>query len=321
MEKNRIKKLNECYLYQMNLDKNNNNIKKYIMDCDRMDKSSPSFNTFKTYINSFINSKIIIDSTINSNNVVITLKSELPPAFNILTVKDIKNDNKYKIFLNLGEYVKLNDKNEYTILNRDIDKTISLLYGTINHSIYFGNYKKLIMKPELINSGAELFSSLYLYILNYLYKINHDQLLVAKIKYLTSKYFISNILNCNPESSRVPNQLSRLSERQCDMIDLTIGDYKDVYKNIKVFNDNLSKLININIRTDLFIEKWAFVLGVSTYYALEFFPIFATMISNVYVGSYMNNQKTIEKICSPMEIKRFVTIIQSLNKDISYNNI
>ena len=39
-----------------------------------------------------------------------------------------------------------------------------------------------------------------------------------------------------------------------------------------------------------------YIYGIGTAFALEFFPAFSAMLTDAYVGCYINNQKTIEKI-------------------------
>ena len=43
--------------------------------------------------------------------------------------------------------------------------------------------------------------------------------------------------------------------------------------------------------------------GPGTVFALELFPAFATMLTDAYVGAYINNQKSIEKIAGPSMVE------------------
>ena len=62
--------------------------------------------------------------------------------------------------------------------------------------------------------------------------------------------------------------------------------------------NSLSKVLRIEGQLNLynFIEKWAFVYGSGTQYGTELYTSFASILTNAYVGSYINNQKTIEKV-------------------------
>ena len=67
--------------------------------------------------------------------------------------------------------------------------------------------------------------------------------------------------------------------------------------NIKYFIETLSDSLRIGKLTiDTFLEKWLYLFGTGTQFALEMYPSFSAMITNAYVGCYLNNQKTIEKI-------------------------
>ena len=53
----------------------------------------------------------------------------------------------------------------------------------------------------------------------------------------------------------------------------------------------------MNLTTDIIVEKWMFLFGTGTVFALEFLPAFITMMTDAYIGSFINNQKTIESKC------------------------
>ena len=53
-----------------------------------------------------------------------------------------------------------------------------------------------------------------------------------------------------------------------------------------------------------------FLYGVSTVFALELFPAFSTMMTDCYVGAYVNNQKTIEKIAGSSMVEFSKTVLR-----------
>ena len=67
----------------------------------------------------------------------------------------------------------------------------------------------------------------------------------------------------------------------------------------------MKKFINVTkdafkierLSVDLIVEKWMYIFGPGTVFSLEYLPAFITMMTDAYVGSFINNQKTIEKIC------------------------
>ena len=89
------------------------------------------------------------------------------------------------------------------------------------------------------------------------------------------------------------------------------------FDNIKFFADTLSRILRINkLSVDVIVERWMYLYGVSSVFALEMFPAFSEMITNCYIGSYLNNQKTIEKIAGTSMVE-FSKQILKIGADIA----
>jgi hypothetical protein len=56
------------------------------------------------------------------------------------------------------------------------------------------------------------------------------------------------------------------------------------------------------------------VYGTGTIFGLEIFPAFASMLTDTYVGAYLNNQKTIEKIAGSSMIE-FTKVLLSIGAE------
>jgi hypothetical protein len=50
------------------------------------------------------------------------------------------------------------------------------------------------------------------------------------------------------------------------------------------------------LKLDNFVDKWMFLFGMNTVFGMEYFPALSAMLTDAYVGAYINNQKTIEKV-------------------------
>ena len=50
------------------------------------------------------------------------------------------------------------------------------------------------------------------------------------------------------------------------------------------------------MKVDNVVEKWIYLYGINTLFGLEYYPALSAMLTDAYVGSYINNQKTIEKV-------------------------
>ena len=128
-------------------------------------------------------------------------------------------------------------------------------------------------------------------------KISVIPVVKAKCIYLSALYYITNILGkeVDDRSKSICRKISKISEREEDVLFIQLSE--DWNLNIKFFVQELSKILRLNKMTlEVFVEKWIFLYGTGTHFALELYPAFASMITDAYVGCYINNQKTIEKI-------------------------
>ena len=85
-----------------------------------------------------------------------------------------------------------------------------------------------------------------------------------------------------------------------DIIKMYVDKRNDVnpFLNIRTFVDFVADVLKIpTLTVDAIVEKWLFIYGTKTVFALEYWPALVTMITDAYVGCFINNQKTIEKVC------------------------
>ena len=73
-------------------------------------------------------------------------------------------------------------------------------------------------------------------------------------------------------------------------------DEKD-FESIKSFVEKLADLIKVPaLKVDNVIDKWMYLYGSNTVFAIEYYPALSAMLTDAYCGAYINNQKTIEKV-------------------------
>lgn len=294
----------ESYLY--NLGNHDKTLFNYIMTAEPVNKAHESFAdiTHDVKRRQVANSLVKI---LDSNNVLLMLSQQpLPKAFKVMTMKDVKGDNKLKVFIEADVIKKIDGS--YKCNNTDI--LVAYLVSAMNQYIYYIEPKRLVMREEIIKSGAKCFSSLFSYIIDYLYKISITPSVKSKCLYLSAMYYLKNILRKDITDSlrHLCRQISGISEREEELIRIQMDEDKS-FENIKVFIEDLAKALKLpKLTLDVFVEKWIYLYGVGTQFALEMYPAFATMITNCYVGCYLNNQKTIEKITG-RELVTFTTAI------------
>lgn len=294
-DKNICKNFLNTYLYHKSSTENDKLIFEYLMKCHRVDKSNESFNDirFELKRRSVMNK---ITNALDSNKVVLAIYTQLPRAFRVFYGKDVK-DKKPKVFIDCSSIMSFsNDK--YILPSKNIDILVSYLTAATNELIYYQDPNRLLTRISTIDKGARCFSDLVSYIIDFL-RLSSIDGLREKTKYLSTKYYLTNILGKenNDSTEKKALQISGLSERQVEIINLELSDNWNL--NIKTFIDNLAKIFRIEnkLTLDVFIDKWMYLYGAGTHYATELYTSFANMMIYAYVGAYINNQKTIEKVC------------------------
>ena len=111
------------------------------------------------------------------------------------------------------------------------------------------------------------------------------------------------------KSRNICLNISGLSEREADIVDMQLEEQS--FDNIKFFANTLSKILRISkLTVGLIVERWMYLYGVSSVFAMELFPAFSDMMTNCYIGAYLNNQKTIEKIAGNSMVEFTKTILK-----------
>lgn len=266
----------------------------YIMTAEQVNKLDPSFEDIKYEVKKR-NISNALNKILDSKNVILMLPTTpMPKAFKVITAKDVKGDGKLKVFIDCDVIKKVDG--QYKCNNVDI--LIAYLVSAMNQFIYYNDPKRLIMREEINNDGAKCFSALFTHIIDYLYKVSTITGTRDRCIYLSSMYYIRCILGKDMTDSvkHLCRRISGISEREEEILLLKLDEDK-AFMNINYFIQELARVLNLpKLTLDVFLEKWLFVYGTGTQFALELYPSFATMITNVYVGCYLNNQKTIEKI-------------------------
>lgn len=281
------------YLYNMSSKQYEKGLMDFIMKAEQVNKLDPSFEDIKYEVKKRQVSSALV-KVLESKQVILMIQDiPLPKAFKVFCAKDIKGDGKLKVFINADVIKKVEGKYKCT----NVDILIAYLVSAMNTLIYYSDPKRLLMREEIINNGASAFSSMFTYIVDYLYKISTVSSTRDKCQYLSSLYYMKNILQKDITDSmkHTCRRISGISEREEELLLMQLSD--SAFDNINFFIQDVAKILRLpKLTIDAFLEKWLYIFGTGTQFALELYPSFATMMTNVYVGCYLNNQKTIEKI-------------------------
>lgn len=307
-----IKKFNETYLYKKMPDYEKD-IQSMIITGERLDKTNNSFADIKYEVK-----RKNVDSTLvkllDSERIVLVIPNKpLPRSFRVITAKDIKNDRKVKVFIDCTGII-LSEGNNYRFANLSsaVNILISYLIAARTSFIIEAKPTLLNMNSTLTQSGTRVFAAMINYVVDYIGKININISARNKSLYLASLYYQINLLGKDIDSKSVQDtamKISNISEREANIIELDIE--KDSFDDIEKFILLLQNILHVKgLTIDSFIEKWMFLFGTSTIFALELFPYFAQTISDAYIGAYLNNQKTIEKVTKQNMVEFTKTLIR-----------
>lgn len=293
-----MKRYNETYLYKKMPDYERE-IQAMIIKGERIDKSHETFNDIKYEVR-----RKNVDSTLSklldSERIELILPlNPMPKSFKVVTAKDIRNDHKVKVFIDCTGIIESTSAGyKFHNVSSAVNIFISYLIAGRTSFVMEAKPGLITLDSALTQSGTKTFASLFNYIVDYIGKINTNTTLRNKSLYLAAIYYQVNLLGKDLDSESVKNtalNIAGISERESNIIEM---DYeKDSFDNINNFIKLTQNVLHIKgLTIDTFIERWMFLYGTGTVFATELFVPFAQMITDAYIGAYINNQKTIEKI-------------------------
>lgn len=306
-----MKRYNETYLYKKMPDYEKE-IQEMIIKGERIDKTHETFNDIKYEVK-----RKNVDSTLakllDSDRIVLVIPLKpMPKSFKIFTANDIREDRKAKVFIDCTGIIKSTDGG-YSLYNAN-SANILISYLVAGRTAFIMEAKPslITLSSTLTMSGAKTFAALFNYIIDYIGKININTDTRNKSLYLAAIYYQVNLLGKDLDSTSVKNtalNIAGISERESNVIEI---DYeKESFNNINEFIKLVNNVLHIkDLTIDAFIERWMFLFGTGTVFATELFVPFAQMITDAYIGAYINNQKTIEKIAKQNMIDFSKTIIR-----------
>ena len=269
-----------------------------VMNGERIDKTNTTFKDNIVYdVKRRQRDKSLITILESSKTILLNLDKPLDKAFKVFISKDVKSNNQLCVFIDVSLLIEKDKDGEYRVL--DIDKLISHLINAMTSMVYINSPGTYMDNYQVSKVGAQIFSDLFLYVIDYIYKISSIETSRDTCIYLASMYYLVNILGKGDELSDTNRSIARsvadISERRADVIEA--GFEKCMFDNISIFLKSLSDILKLNkLNLDVLLEKWWFLYGNGTHFALELFPAFASMMTNCYVGAFLNNQKSIEKL-------------------------
>lgn len=305
------KKYVDTYIYHQ-YGKYEEKLYKFVLKADRIDTSSKEFEDILYDIKRRKVSNSL-SKIITSDNIVLGISDEnrLPKALKVFASRDLKEDkNKIKIFIDVTDCIKFKD-GVYVCGN--LEWLISYIIDAMVAYIHTVAPNRLLGNSTILKDGGMAFTKAFSYLIDRLYKISSIPELKRKVCYAADIYYQVSLIEKDPATNYDSIKANAIKVSDADRRDCAIVDAQiemSDYRSIDTFVTALSRLGFKDLKSSVVITMWMNVFGTGTVFALEYFPAFSAMLTDAYVGGYLNQQITVEKITSPEMVSFTKAILQ-----------
>ena len=327
VDKKDIKSYSDAYLYQK-YPLYTKKITDAIMRDPVLDKATDSFQDVIYEVKRSKVSESLVNILQSRNVIFLNCEDPMPRAFKVFAARDIKSkDRNIKIFIDCTNVITKSKNSAELIV--DATKLISYLINAGITMIYHKSYSTISRRNNIVTGATENFAKCFTFIIDYLAKVSIQESSKIKVMYLSSMYFLEGVMQLGDtnKSKAIAKKIAGISDRESTMLDILLdkastpvgvhkGDDPSPYVNIKVFINALRDIMHFNkkaVSTDLIVERWMMQYGPGTVMGLEYFPAFSAMITDAYIGGYINSQKTIEKVCGTSMVTYAKTAIDLID--------
>lgn len=292
------------------------NLMEYVMQAQRLDKKSEAFFSIIEDVKRRQSSAVLSRVLAREDLIISSYEKPLPASFKVFACKDVKAGGGVKVFIDVSGLIV--EKNGFYICNK-IDVLCSHLMSAMTMLVYANQTMKITGNSTITQSGTQCFVSLASHIFDYL-RLNGYAENKNKISYILAMYYQVNMLGFDREDQSTKNLAVKVSGLQLKDINAMEIYYEDEdLTNIDTLLKSITETFKMRgMTTDIFIEKWSWFFGTGTHFGCELFTAFAKMITDAYCGSYINNQKSIEKCCGRTMVE-FSTALLRVGEDVIDN--
>lgn len=285
----------------------------FIMNAERIDTSADNFDDVVFDFKRRNTTRGLL-KVLNSKNVVVGIRdgNPLPKAFKVFVAKDVKVDkNKHKAFIDVTDCM-VNKGGMWDCLK--IDWLVSYVINAMTSMVYTVEPQRLLGNSSVLKDGGEAFTRCFSYIMDRMYKLTTVQQLKKRVDYAVAMYYQVNLLERDFEKNfdsikANAMRIADIESRDAQIVDIDIAE--EDFKNLDTFVKALGRIFNLkDLKTSNVVALWMQAFGTGTVFALEYFPAFSMMMTNTYVGGYIDNQITIEKVAGNAMVSFTKTVMQ-----------
>lgn len=289
----------QCYLYGLTNaegDVVEKNLFEFLLTAQRINIRDQSFKPIITQLKSRVNNAVVIRMLQQGNVVLAIAKKEVPASFKVIAAKDPKDNRKEKIFVDVTGLI--NFENGFFTCNQ-IDRFATYMLGVLVYQIYTTNPDKLIRNGNIQKYSVSAFMKMFSSELDYL-RLTGFMNNRAKISYIAGVYFAKSVMGLEINAARrvataVASSLVGLNSNEAKGADYYYDE--ENLANINTFIEAITKVFKLEgVTTDIFVDRWIYLYGKGSHFALELYPVFLNTVIYAYSGTYLNNMKRIESV-------------------------
>ena len=314
----KLKSYTQTYIYTQ-YPKYENDMLKYIITADRIDQTNRSFDQI---INDLKRQKKISDKLIkilSSKNVVLFIHpgKPLPKALRTYVAKDTRTDKSVKVFIDVTDVI-VDNNNQYVCNN--YNALVAYLIDAMIKFIYAVQGQRLIGNSSVVRDGGIAFMKCFTYIMNRMYKVYSMPTLAKRIQYVSAMYYQINLLQKDKDKSfdnikSVAMKLSDIDSKDAKIVDMMIGEHD--FDDISKFVDALGRMFELkDIKLSNVVYYWREAFDAGSIYGLEYFPTFATILTNTYIGGYVNSKENLILSLIPNQVTTFTKSILQIGESV-----
>jgi len=266
----------------------------FLLNGQRINYGDPSFKNIRDNLKSRVNAAVLYRLLQNGGINFVIAKRELPSAFKIFYAKDPRSASRHKaIFVDVTGLIYEQNGVFYC---KDIDKFSTYLLGVLANYLYYLDNSKLLRNGNLQRASVSAFCKMFGGLLDYLrvtgYLENRPRIL-----YITGVYFGTNVMGLDMATARkvsmIANKLTPQEAKAADYYYVAEDEFID----IDSFCNSIINTFKLkDLTTGVVLDRWYFLYGKGTHFALELYPAFLQTVLYAYSGTYLNNWKRIESV-------------------------
>ena len=309
-----MKRMSDSYLYQGS--GYSKDLYSFIVGATRLDPTQKDFEDIVYNIRMRQVSPSLVKILLSNRIVLCTDNNRgMSRAFKVFQAVDpksrVKDDR--KIFIDCTGLIEAKNG---TYVCKNISILLSYLVAAMGIGLYYVVPATVMSNSTIVKTATAAFVDMALYTMGFLkvpVTIGDNK---AKLSFILAEYFLFNVLqndNLNTNVSIAKNISGLTTGHEAlhmQFADLLVEGNCNIDQFIRAIQtlfleQDGERLKNSAFNTETFVEKWAYLFGPSTYLGLELFTSFSQALTDCFVGSYINQQNTIEKIVGGKNIIKY----------------